>query len=333
MKLEDLPRVSLAHLPTPLEEMARLSEELAGPRIFIKRDDQTGLATGGNKVRKLEFVMADALTQGADIVITPGGAQSNHARLTAAAAVKVGLKVILLLTGQEPTLRQGNLLLDDLLGAQVWWTDPEKGLAQDRIEEILKEIRGADRKPYFIPAGASTEIGIIGYVLAMKELLGQLEERELAVDYLVSATGTGGTQTGLVLGAKLYGYEGKIIGISVSPTKKELTNRLKNLAEKTIARWQLGIEIGDEDFIVYDDYVGGGYGVMGPPEVKAIRLLAQSEGILLDPIYTGRAMAGLIDLIRRGTFAPHETVLFWHTGGTSALFAYAEGLMEAPSRQ
>jgi D-cysteine desulfhydrase len=334
MRLESLPRVPLAQLPTPLEEMARLFQELSGPRLLIKRDDQTGLAAGGNKARKLEFLIAEALAQGADTVVTLGAAQSNHARQTAAAAAKVGLEAILLLRGQEePSVRQGNLLLDDLLGAQVRWTGPERRLATERTEEILEEIKKTGRKPYLIPYGGSNEVGIVGYILAVKELLPQLEERGVAVDYIVSASSSGGTQVGLLLGAKIYGYKGKVVGISVDSPKEKLIGRLRGLAEATMARWQLAIEVRDEDFVVYDDYTGGGYGVLGPPEVEAIRLLARREGVLLDPVYTGRAMAGLIDLIRKGAFAPHETVLFWHTGGTPALFAYAEALTEARSER
>lgn len=329
MLRENLPRLRLAHLPTPLEEMPNLRQRLKGPRLLIKRDDQTGLATGGNKTRKLEYLMADALAQGADTIVTLGAAQSNHARQTAAAAAKLGLRAVLLLRGEEPPLRTGNLLLDSLLEAEVRWLgDTHPGRVN--VEPVMKELRERGLKPYLIPYGASNEIGVLGYIQAMKELLEQLKEKGKKADYMVLASSSGGTQVGLVLGAKIYGYEGKIIGISVDLKKEALLNRLTNLARATIACWGFDLSLNRDDFIVYDDYLGGGYGVLGPPEVEAIRLLAGTEAILLDPVYTGRAMAGLIDLIRRGAFRPNEVVIFWHTGGTSALFAYAQELFRAP---
>lgn len=332
MLREDLPRLRLAHLPTPLEEMPNLRQRLKGPRLLIKRDDQTGLATGGNKTRKLEYLMADALAQGADTIVTLGAAQSNHARQTAAAAAKLGLKALLLLRGEEPRLRNGNLLLDDLLGAEVRWMGPQRRLPPEGIAGVLEELKQAGQKPYLVPYGGSNEVGVLGYVQAMRELLDQLEESGLEADHLVVATSSGGTQVGLTLGAKIYGYAGEIIGISVDLPREELLSDLVSLAQATAARWGFDLSLDRDDFIVYDDYLGGGYGLLGPPEVEAIKLLARAEGILLDPVYTGRAMAGLIDLIRRGTFRPNEVVIFWHTGGTPALFAYAQELSFRPPR-
>jgi len=330
MLREDLPRLRLAHLPTPLEEMPNLRQRLKGPRLLIKRDDQTGLATGGNKTRKLEYLMADALAQGADTIVTLGAAQSNHARQTAAAAAKLGLKALLLLREEEPRLRNGNLLLDDLLGAEVRWMGPQRRLPPERIAGVLEELKQAGQKPYLVPYGGSNEVGVLGYIQAMRELLDQLEESGLEADHLVVATSSGGTQVGLTLGAKIYGYAGEIIGISVDLPREELLSNLVSLAQATAARWGFDLSLDRDDFIVYDDYLGGGYGLLGPPEVEAIRLLARTEGILLDPVYTGRAMAGLIDLVRRGTFRPDEVVIFWHTGGTPALFAYAQELSFRP---
>ncbi|MFQ6000172.1 MAG: D-cysteine desulfhydrase family protein [Anaerolineae bacterium] len=330
MLREDLPRLRLAHLPTPLEEMPNLRQRLKGPRLLIKRDDQTGLATGGNKTRKLEYLMADALAQGADTIVTLGAAQSNHARQTAAAAAKLGLKALLLLRGEEPRLRNGNLLLDDLLGAEVRWMGPQRHLAPERIAGVLEELKQAGQRPYLIPYGGSNEVGVLGYIQAMRELLDQLKESGLEADHLVVATSSGGTQVGLTLGAKIYGYGGEIIGISVDLPREELLSDLVSLAQVTAARWGFNLSLDRDDFRVYDDYLGEGYGVLGPPEVEAIKLLARTEGLLLDPVYTGRAMAGLIDLIRRGTFRPNEAVIFWHTGGIPALFAYAQELFRAP---
>jgi len=329
---EEPPRLRLAHLPTPLEEMPNLTQRLKGPRLLIKRDDQTGLATGGNKARKLEYLMADALAQGADTIVTLGAAQSNHARQTAAAAAKFGLRAVLLLQGEEPPQCTGNLLLDDLLGAEVRWMGSQRRLPPERIAGVLEELKEAGQRPYLIPYGGSNEVGVLGYIQAMRELLDQLGERGVEADRLVVATSSGGTQVGLTLGAKIYGYAGEVIGISVDLPREELLSNLVSLAQATAARWGFDLSLGRDDFIVYDDYLGGGYGVLGPKEVEAIRLLARTEGIILDPVYTGRAMAGLIDLVRRGTFRPDEVVIFWHTGGTPALFAYAQELSSMPSQ-
>ena len=324
-KLRTPPRVSIAHLPTPLEEMPRLSEALGGPRLFVKRDDQTGLATGGNKARKLEFLVADALEKGADTIITAGAVQSNHARQTAAAAARFGLRCCLVLSGQSPDRWTGNLLLDELLGAEIRWAGERE--RSQVMEEVAEEMTRLGRRPYIVPLGGSNPVGAAGYVGAMVELTAQLEVRDLQVERVVFPTGSGGTQAGLMVGAKALGFAGRIEGVSVSPTKDVLKARLEELVTETAAFLGLDLSFDGEDFIVHDDYLGEGYARMGPPEREAIRLSARTEGLLLDPVYTGRAMAGLIDLIRRGVFGQDETVLFWHTGGTPALFAYADELL------
>ena len=328
MLTENLPRVPIAHLPTPLEEMPRLSEALGGPRLFVKRDDQTGLATGGNKARKLEFLVADALEKGADTIITSGAVQSNHARQTAAAAAKFGLRCCLVLSGESPDRWTGNLLLDELVGADIRWAG-ERDRAQ-MMEEVAEEMMRLGRRPYIIPIGGSNPVGTAGYVEAMVELMAQLEVRDLQLDRVVFPTGSGGTQAGMMVGAKALGFAGRIEGVSVSATKDVLEARLEELVAETAASLGLDLSFVDEDFIVHDDYLGEGYARMGPPEREAIRLAARTEGLLVGPVYTGRAMAGLIDLIRRGVFGPDETVLFWHTGGTPALFAYADELLSRP---
>jgi L-cysteate sulfo-lyase len=332
MLTENLPRVSIAHLPTPLEEMPRLSEALCGPRLFVKRDDQTGLATGGNKARKLEFLVADALEQGADTIITAGAAQSNHARQTAAAAAKLGLRCCLVLTGQSPSHWNGNLLLDELLGAEARWAG-ERDRSQV-MEEVAEEMARLGRTPYIIPLGGSIPLGSVGYVAAMEELMGQLAERNLQVDRMIFATGSNGTHAGLAVGGKALGFAGQIEGISVGGTKEELKAGLEELVAETKAFLGLDLSFADEDggdrFIIHDAYIGEGYGKIGPPEREAIRLAARTEGLLVDPVYTGRALAGLIDLIRRGVFGKDETILFWHTGGTPSLFAYADELLYQP---
>ncbi len=324
MLTENLPRVPIAHLPTPLEEMPRLSEVLGGPRLFVKRDDQTGLATGGNKVRKLEFLVADALEKGADTIITAGAAQSNHARQTAAAAAKFGLRCCLVLSGQSPDRWNGNLLLGKLLGADIRWAG-ERDRAQV-MEEAAEEMARLGHCPYIVPIGGSNLVGAAGYVAAMEELVGQLAERSLQISRVVFPTGSGGTHAGMMVGAKALGFAGHVEGISISRTKDALKPRLEELVADTAAFLGVDPSFANEDFIIHDDYLGEGYAKIGPPEREAIRLAARTEGLLVDPVYTGRAMAGLIDLIRRGVFGPDETVLFWHTGGTPALFAYADEL-------
>ncbi len=327
MLTRNLPRVTIAHLPTPLEEMPRLSAALGGPRLFVKRDDQTGLATGGNKARKLEFLVAEAIEKGADTIITAGAVQSNHARQTAAAAARFGLRCRLVLGGESPYHWTGNLLLDQLLGAEIHWAgEQERSQVMQLMEEMAAEEKQAGHHPYVIPYGGSNPVGATGYVAAMEELMGQLEARNLQVDRVVFATSSGGTQSGLLVGAKALGFPGQIEGISVSKTSEVVKASVEELVVEITARLGLDLSFASEDFIVHDDYLGQGYARMGPPEQEAIRLLARTEGLLVDPVYTGRAMAGLIDLIRRGVFGRDETVLFWHTGGIPALFAYAEEL-------
>lgn len=323
-----IPRVPIAQLPTPLEEMKRLTEELGGPRLLIKRDDQTGLATGGNKARKLEYLVAEAVADGADTLITVGAAQSNHARQTAAAAAIYGLRCILVLSGSSPSQWNGNLLLDDLLGAHVRWAHSTP--VDQMMIEVAVEEEEAGYHPYLIPVGGSTPVGAVGYVGAMEELVGQLSQLRLNVDAIVFASGSGGTQAGLLVGARALGFEGQVVGISVSKTKTSLSGVLKELVPRTAERLGVGLSSNEADLVLYDDYLGEGYGMLGDPEREAIRLVAHTEGILLDPVYTGRAMTGLLELIRKDVFGPEQTVVFWHTGGTSALFAYSDGLIQAP---
>ncbi|HET90174.1 MAG TPA: D-cysteine desulfhydrase family protein [Chloroflexi bacterium] len=317
-----LARTRIAHLPTPLEPLPRLSARLDGPELWIKRDDQTGLATGGNKARKLEFLAADALAQGADTLITGGAAQSNHARQTAAAAARVGFACRLVLRGAGPPAAQGNLLLDRLLGTEIVWAG-ERPLA-DVMAAEAEALRSAGRRPYVVPYGGSNPVGASGYVAAMEELLAQCAEQQVHFDHVVFASSSGGTQAGLVVGARALGYPGRVLGISVDPPADRLRPLVSELATATAAHLALELTFNPEEVAVDDGYLGGGYGVVSDLERDAIRTLAQAEGILLDPVYTGRAFGGLLDLIRRGAFRADEQVLFWHTGGTAALFAYGE---------
>jgi L-cysteate sulfo-lyase len=325
MLTKRLARVSIAHLPTPLEPLPRLTAQLGGPELWIKRDDQTGLATGGNKARKLEFLVADALAQGADTLITAGAAQSNHARQTTAAARKFGLDCTLALRGTEPPLVQGNLLLDLLLGAEVVWAGnqpPDEAMAR-----AAEELQAAGHHPYVIPYGGSNPIGASGYVAAMEELLAQCTERDLYFDHVVLASSSGGTQAGLMVGARALEYGGRILGISIDLKADALQHRLADLATATAEHLGLRTAFAPEDSGVEDAYLGGGYGVVGDLEREALHTLARTEGILLDPVYTGRALGGLLDLIRRGTFGPGERVLFWHTGGATGLFGYGDTVL------
>jgi len=318
-------RVSLAHLPTPIHKMERLSKYLGGPEILIKRDDETGLATGGNKARKLEFLVADALAQGCDHLITTGATQSNHCRQTAAAAAVYGLGCSLVITGDDPKERTGNLLLNEILGAHLYWTGTRN--RAEVMQAVDKELCAMGRKPYQIPLGGSNVLGATGYVWAMKEVQEQLAAQHLNIDFMITATGSGGTQAGMVLGAELYGISGEILGVSVSQQAEKMQVQIAALATATATH--LGKETASvaEKVVVNDDYLGDGYAQVGDVEREAIRMVAEKEGILLDPVYSGRAMAGLIDLIRWGAFTRGQTVLFWHTGGTAALPAFAQYLL------
>lgn len=318
-------RRKIAHTPTPLEKMAHLSKHLGGPELFIKRDDQTGLATGGNKTRKLEFLVADALAQSCDHLVTTGASQSNHCRQTAAAAAHFGLGCSLVLRGQEPQEVTANLLLDHLLGAHNYWTGGRK--PAEVMAEVMDELKAMGRKPYQIPLGGSNVVGATGYVLAMEELMAQLTAEHLNVDFIIFASSSGGTQAGLVLGAEVYGFRGQVLGISVDAPAEELQTQIAALATATATHLGLGTISLANKVNVNDDYVGEGYAQVGETEKEAIHLVAQLEGILLDPVYTGRAMGGLIDLIRWGAFTRRQRILFWHTGGTAALPAFAHKLL------
>ncbi len=318
-------KVSLAFLPTPIEPLERLSRSLGGPEIWIKRDDQTGLATGGNKARKLEFLVADALAQGADHLVTTGAPQSNHARQTAAAAARFGLGCSLVLRGRRPEMTTGNLLLDELLGAHVYWCDVAD--CPDETGRVLSELRSIGRRPYFVPLGGSNVIGATGYVMAMRELTEQMAAARLNFDFIVFASSSGGTQAGLVLGARAFGFHGTVLGISVDHPAESLKTQVAALATATATHVGLDALSVADMVTVNDDYIGEGYARVGETEREAIRLMAQLEGVLLDPVYTGRAFGGLVDLIRWGAFTRGQRVLFWHTGGTAALPAFADRLL------
>ncbi|AOR65987.1 D-cysteine desulfhydrase [Pectobacterium wasabiae] len=337
MHLARFPRLSLGHFPTPLEALPNLSAYLGGPTIYIKRDDATGLATGGNKTRKLEFLLADAQQQGADVIITQGATQSNHVRQTIAAAAKLGLKTKVLLEKRvedygEDYQRSGNVLLDNLLGGEIIDHLPAGTDMQQAMETLAESLRKEGFKPYVIPGGGSSPVGALGYVACAEELLFQSSQQRLRIDHIVHATGSTGTQAGLVTGLAATHSQIPLLGISVRAPKAKQEENVYALAQRT---WQLlGIlgELPRRAVLVNSDYVGKGYGIPTEGTLEALRLLAQLEGILLDPVYSGKGMAGLIDLIRQGHFRADENIVFIHTGGSAGLFGYRQ-LFEETAEQ
>ncbi len=330
MHLARFPRIHLAHLPTPLERLDRLTAALHGPEIWIKRDDCTGLSTGGNKTRKLEFLMAEALAQGADMVMTQGATQSNHARQTAAFAARLGLDCHILLenrTGSnDPAYREnGNVLLDDLHGA----TREERGPGLDmnaEMEAVAETFRARGRNVYTIPGGGSNPTGALGYVNCAYELLGQLNDRSLAVDHIVTATGSAGTQAGLIAGLKAVHAGIPLLGFGVRAPKERQEAMVFALATATAAKVGASGAVERSDVVADCGYVGEGYGIPNAGTMEAIRLFARLEGILLDPVYSGKAAAGLVDWCRTGRLRRGQRVVFLHTGGAAGLFGYPGAL-------
>lgn len=315
-KMMNISRLKFAHLPTPIEALPRLSNALGRPRLLIKRDDQTGLAFGGNKTRKLEFLVAEARDQGANTLISGGALQSNHCRQTAAAAARFGFKCILVLTGDEPKQPSANLLLDELFGAEIVYVPERKD--RDRIlQETFNRAGKEGLKPYLVPYGGSNAAGALGYTFAMKELM----EQEANADWIVFATSSGGTHAGLVLGQRMFGYGGKVLGISVDESEEWLKRNVSEVASLTSEKLGKRIQFTPDEVLANANYCSPGYGVLTEAEREAIHLFATYEGVLLDPVYTGRAAAGMIDLVRKGFFKNDERVLFLHTGGQPALFA------------
>ena len=332
MNLDDFPRIPLGHLPTPLEPMDSLADLLGGPRLFVKRDDQTGLATGGNKTRKLEFLMADALAKGADTVVTEGATQSNHVRQTAAAAAKLGLAchVVLetVITEDVDYENNGNILLDRLLGATLHPRPPS-----DNFDAVAREFaadleRKNGKAPYYIPAGGSTPLGALGYTVCALELTAQMREMDVAVTHIVHATGSQGTQAGLLVGLEEAAPEINVHGITVSRGGDEQAEKVRALTDATAGLVGLTGGVPGEKIICDGGYFAPGYGKPNDAMIEALTLTARHEGLLLDPVYSGKAMAGLIGKIRAGEFTKDDTVVFLHTGGSAALFAYKSLFMK-----
>ena len=303
-------RLNFAHLPTPIEELPRLSDHLAGPRILIKRDDQTGLAFGGNKTRKLEFLVAEARDQGAQTLISGGALQSNHCRQTAAAAARFGLDCILVLSGEMPEYASANLILDQLFGAEIV-TVADRAYRDRTLQETFDKAVAAGRKPYLVPYGGSSPTGALGYAFAVEEFM----QQNIHADWFVFGTSSGGTHAGLVLGQRVFGYQGKVLGISIDESEEWLQTHVSKIASDASEKLGQRIEFTPADVLANASYCGAGYGVLTDAEREAVNLFAKYEGLLLDPVYTGRAAAGMIDLIRQGFFKKDETVLFWHTSG------------------
>ncbi len=330
MHLSRFPRVSLAHLPTPLEPMPRLSAALGDKvNLWIKRDDCTGLSTGGNKTRKLEFLMGEALQLGADTIITQGATQSNHARQTTAAAAKLGLECHVLLedrTGSEDTayVYNGNVLLDQLHGSTISKRPGDTDM-NAAMEALAAQLRAAGKKPYIIPGGGSNPVGALGYVNCAVELLTQANDRQLKIDHVVHATGSAGTQAGLVLGLEALNSGIPVYGVGVRAPKQKQEEAVFALAERTAD--YMGLKpsvIAREAVVANSDYVGPGYGLPTESMKEAVTMLARHEAILLDPVYSGKGMAGLIDLVRNDHFERGANIVFLHTGGSVALFGYPE---------
>jgi D-cysteine desulfhydrase family pyridoxal phosphate-dependent enzyme len=336
-----LPRVPLATLPTPLTEAAGLRAALGGPRrcprILLKRDDLTGLALGGNKARKLEFLIGDARKQGATVVVTTGALQSNHARMTAAAARVARLGVTLVLTSHEPDPPpQGNYLLDRLFGARIHLIpagpDPLVAVAPDeeaRVNEVVSQLRAEGERPYLIPVGGSSGVGALGYVAGTRELVGQLLAMELSPSRLYYASGSRGTQAGLELGWRLFSPPYRLFGIAVSGGEDEKRVRAARVATEAAGLIGSAVVVAPGELTTNQQHIGDGYGIPTPACLEAIRLLAESDGVLLDPTYTAKAMAALIADVRAGEVRPDENIVFLHTGGVPALFAHA-AMFSAP---
>ncbi|HPD40268.1 MAG TPA: D-cysteine desulfhydrase family protein [Anaerolineae bacterium] len=323
-RLEMLQPLPLGYLPTPLRPLLRLSQALGGPEVWIKRDDLTGLGLGGNKIRKLAFLLAEAQRQHADVIMTTGAQQSNHARQTAAVAAMLGLPCVLVLRGDPPAKPQGNYFLDLLLGAEVRWSG-DRPLLQ-ALDAEAAALRQEGRHPYVITYGGSSALGACGFVAGIAEVAMQAQALGITFDAIVFASSSGGTQAGMAAGVRALELPTRVIGISISEPASSFRHDLARLTNETAALLKLDLAFSNDDFDVRDAYLGQGYGIVTDVEREAIRFAARTEGQLVDPVYTGRALGGLMDLIRRGEFSPSQRVLFWHTGGAPALFAYAEAL-------
>jgi L-cysteate sulfo-lyase len=327
LNLNTFPRVSLSHSPTPLEKLPRLSAYL-NCHIWVKRDDCTGLAGGGNKTRKLEYLLADAQQHGADTIVTVGGLQSNHARQTAAGAAKLGMACELILQDvagvpAQDYYHNGNLLLDQLCGAALHRVSIQQS-SDEVLAHVLAELKSRGKIPYAIPLGGSNALGSLGYVNCAEEIMTQSKTLNVSFDHIVLATGSAGTQAGLLAGLIANQHHIAVLGICVSRSGLDQQILVEALLKQTLSMLDLETRFMAGKVITNGDYYGEGYGISTVKMVEAVRLVAQLEGVLLDPVYTGKAMAGLIDLCQQGVFKPEQNILFLHTGGSQGLFAYSD---------
>ncbi|MGQ9645337.1 MAG: D-cysteine desulfhydrase family protein [Thermodesulfobacteriota bacterium] len=319
--------ISLAHRPSRIEYLERLSRELNGPEIFVKRDDDTCCLLSGNKVRKLEFFIADALEKGADTIITCGGLQSNHARTTAIAAKRYGLGCHLILRGKKPHMPDANYLLDSLVGAEVTFVTKSHYLNRNQIfDKLEKRLLQQGKKPYSIPEGGSNGLGAQGYVRAMEEIHEQMEQMGIKFNAIISAVGSGGTYAGLCMGKKFFDIRAEVVGFNVAATAEYFVKEILRCARESETLLRMDFGLSQEDMKIIDGYVGKGYAKSRPEEIALIKQIAELEGIILDPVYTGKAMFGLTDQIKKGRFRKEQRILFIHTGGLFGLFPYRSWL-------
>lgn len=325
MNIKPPPRISLANLPTRIEKLERLSTELEGPEIYIKRDDLTECGASGNKIRKLEFLVAHALEKGCDTLITCGWVHSNHARATAIIGAKLGLSSILILRGEKPKELCGNIFLDRLAGARIKYVDKKEYEKRDELmDEIARKLAKKGRKAYTIPSGGSNETGIWGYIMAAQEIKEQLKKEELKINAIIIPVGTGGTYTGLLIGKVLFNLSPILYGINVEKNGELFKSKIYELVKKWESKYGIEVKISKEDIKIIDGYVGRGYGLSRPEERETIKFVARKEGVLLDPVYTGKSMHGLIQEIKKGRFKKGEKILFIHTGGIFGLLGTAK---------
>jgi D-cysteine desulfhydrase family pyridoxal phosphate-dependent enzyme len=321
---DDLPREHFAFLPTPLHRLKNLGESIGLNNLWIKRDDQTGAAFGGNKTRKLEFVVGDAKANKADTLVTVGGVQSNHCRQTAAVAASMGMRCILLLAGEEPETYTGNVLLNRFMGAEMKFFPDESYITLNtRMDEIMNTLTEFGLTPYAIPAGAAFPVGVVPYAVAMQELKTQFDEHNVFPDKILVAIGTGGTLAGMIIGAYMLDLDVDLTGITVSESADESTERVRDLIERTIDKYP-EIESFTPKISIDDSFIGKGYGELDDGVVSAIEMFAKMDGIILDPVYTGKAGLALIRMALSGDITPETSTLFYHTGGQPALFSYSE---------
>lgn len=315
-------KINIANLPTRIEKLEKLSEKLGGPNIYIKRDDQTGIETSGNKVRKLEFSVKEAIDRGCDTLITCGGIQSNHCRATAAIAAKLSLKSCLVLKGSSDEEVDGNLFLDKLLGAEIHFITPEE--YKNRRMEIMKEIKSSMEekgfKPYIIPEGASNGIGGFGYYKTMEEIIDQEKELGVHFDGIVVATGSGGTYSGLLLASKILNHSGRIYGVNVCDDEEYFKSKIHEILNESINYLNIDLSFSKDEIHIMDGYVGKGYALSRKEELEFISDFAKMEGIVVDPVYTGKALYGLTEEIKKGSFSECKNLLFIHTGGIFGIF-------------